>query len=127
MTYANDQDKDHIFGSLELEFEASVCKVSGSASVTIDNNETLTEGSYQLRWYCDASPDEVPTTMEEAIEVAKKLPSMVTEKNDGKGVPVQFTFTSIAKLKKIFKVICLSSVKQVVLFNEFKRFVSISG
>ena len=97
---------NEIHGSLQFSFKKiPSVSVEGGAKVKYVDKDIDLHEYYRLEWYSDCQLEgDIPTTIEEAVEATKKLPQGITDQNDGKGVPIEFEFTSIEDLKKIFKV-----------------------
>ena len=90
-------------GALELAFTAGCVEVGGKAHIDMKDVDKVNVKDFKVDWYSDCLIDTVPQTIEEAIETIKTLPGEITNQNDGKGVPLQYTFTSIKSLQKMFE------------------------
>ena len=78
-----------------------IAKIKGEADVDYKDKLKEDNCSLDVTIFSDAV-DCTPLTFESALEEATKLPQMLKQKNDGKGVAISFTLTPVAAIASIF-------------------------
>ena len=112
-----------------------VVDVTGEGSVAYQTNQDNIEENYNLHVFGDIMPtdEEVPRTFEEALKLMKRLPSLVSNANDGKGKPLKYIMVPLSLLAKYLKISTIAdrmikdlsenSITRVVqLFDEISGF-----
>ena len=106
------EEATKVKGALEAELKKlkGVLDLGGSTGAEYDsyyedkNKSTGRKFTYYSK--CDEFDKDgnLPTAFEEAVEQAKKLPTILARYNKGKGVPITFSLMPIESLLKRFKV-----------------------
>ncbi|OQV23100.1 putative Neoverrucotoxin subunit beta [Hypsibius exemplaris] len=136
--YANDDNdrKSDIAGTLQAELQkvfSNLAAAGSQGSTTAGKSDILRHKSLSVKIYGDiVSDDNVPHTIEDALSLAQKMPSLVQRANDGKGRPVTFYLTPLSTLEKnltfanntapLIRSLEVSSVTQFMdLFDDIHR------
>lgn len=107
MKIAN-EDGTNIKGELGLEL-SELAKQFGNLNANVsgkyDRKNTVDRNHFDFKLLCDVSmvDQDIPTTFDEVMHVAKKLPSFVEKINGGKGVPIQYELISLNSIRRICK------------------------
>ena len=90
----------------EINKLEGVLDVGGSSSADYEDKNKSTGRKFTYYSKCDLFDKDgtLPTTFEQAVEQAKKLPATLASYNNGKGVPITFSLMPIESLLKRFKV-----------------------
>ena len=105
--FYDSEEKKEIEGGLEAEMNKLKAAVDVGGHAKVKYNDGTLEKEEKFRFYskCDVGnkKDDLPTTFEEAVKQAKKLPSLIKGTNSGKGVPQKFYLTPLEVVKKWFR------------------------
>jgi hypothetical protein len=84
--------------------EKAAFSISGSASVKFDESERKMGESLAIKFYGDFIPqnEDLPNSVENTIELMKKIPKFIENSNEGKGVPIEIELIPIAVAEKLF-------------------------
>lgn len=96
------QDKQTVQGSLggKLEFFVGSIGVNGEVNLNEDELKQFSQFSFEL--YGDVLPDQLPTTIVEAIVLMKTVPKLLIDGNDGKGnAALLYTMLPIPLLREL--------------------------
>ena len=95
-------------GALQAELNKlkGLLSASGSASADYNGKNKSTGRKFTYYSKCDVfdRQGDLPTSFEEAVEQARKMPATLAGYNKGKGVPITFTLMPIKRLLKRLKV-----------------------
>lgn len=133
MESMNSESKDikEVEGELSAELNkiaSNFIEVSGQATIDYKKKEKEKENSFSLHVFADVLPDgDLPQTVEEAIELMKKLPTLLQEANQGKGKPIRYMMVPISTINHVLNKTELSADRLVEQLDEeaIARFVSL--
>ena len=101
--YANENEKFEIGGQLNAELKKiqGVLDVGGEAGIKYESSGKKDFSGFKCTWYGDVIPRnaKLPENFEEARDLAVKLPAALEDTNGGKGVPLKFSFVSVAQAR----------------------------
>ena len=102
------EEATKVKGALEAELKKlkGVLDLGGSTGAEYEDKNKSTGRKFTYYSKCDVFDKDgnLPTTFDEAVEQAKKLPTILARYNKGKGVPITFSLMPIESLLKRFKV-----------------------
>ena len=102
------EEATKVKGALEAELKKlkGVLDLGGSTGAEYEDKSKSTGRKFTYYSKCDVFDKDgnLPTAFEEAVEQAKKLPTILARYNKGKGVPITFSLMPIESLLKRFKV-----------------------
>ena len=101
--YSNENEKFEIGGQLNAELKKiqGLLDAGGKAGIKYQSSDKNDYTGFKCTWYGDVIPRKakLPEKFKEARDLAVKLPAALEDTNGGKGVPLKFTFVSVAKAK----------------------------
>ena len=100
----NNQDKKHVRTCLSAELMKfnEFVSVSAKGEGGLNKGMNFTESKYEINFYGDFLPvSELPNTKEKALEMMRKMPSLVNMANDGKGNQISFKLMPIADIARV--------------------------
>ena len=105
--YSNDSENFQISGNLSAQFQRmkKTLDIKGKAKLDFDTKDKQNEMKFDFSWTCDVAPEgsTLPTTFEEARDLAVTLPTLVSNTPNGKGVPLKFKFVSVTEAREWLK------------------------
>ena len=107
VTDENKEDREvkEVKGALDIELEKIkklIAVGGGDASGEFKKHKTDVEKRFSLEICGDVlldSSDEFPDTLEHAVEILRQIPKLISESNDGKGVPVSYVMIPLKSLR----------------------------
>ncbi len=103
---SDNEDEMEVKGKLQAEVEKlKGLSLKGEARVDIAEKDKAQGCSFSYHSKCDVSDlnKYIPSTFESALSVATKLPSVVKNTNNGKGIPITLTMLSLNTVRKMCK------------------------
>lgn len=88
-----------------LSLQASLCKakisVQGKGAADVVDSSSSLNLDFTIKFYADISgiDDSLPTTVDEAVCLIKKIPSLIRTENEGRGKALSFVLAPLSLLK----------------------------
>ncbi|RNA42113.1 hypothetical protein BpHYR1_033755 [Brachionus plicatilis] len=101
------KNKQEIEGTFKAAFSKikALVDLSANANIETERKESTVLNETNVKFKADmVSDEELPTTVEEAINFLKKFPSKLLQTNKGKGVPLEFELLSLNEIKRLFQI-----------------------
>ena len=99
------KEETAIKGALGVHLEKLKGLVSAEGSARVDYNDTEKEQLDKFTYKCTSdvstTDKDLPTSFEGALELARSLPKIVKETNDGKGVPLLYMMMPLETVAKM--------------------------
>ena len=104
--YANQENakQTEVEGLLKAKLDKVAYAINGEGQANYEEKENEYTNNFSFRSNCDivTTDEELPSTLQEAIEFVKKLPKLVREANNGKGKPLSYTLLPISSIVAYF-------------------------
>ena len=117
----NKEDKDvtKVRQTLRLDVEKlkNLVDIKASEEVSYDNKNEESHKNYTFHCFTDVYPPdkELPVTFGGAVDLARNLPKLMKERNNGKGVPLTYTMMPLANVIKMCKLQVQNTVKYTAI------------
>jgi energy-coupling factor transporter ATP-binding protein EcfA2 len=107
--------KTEIEGMLQAKFLKISSSIRGEADVVNSSQDEEKALKFNLKMFGDFLPEnQLPQTVDDAIQLMKEMPRLAQAANGGKGKPVLYTLTPLSFLTQIFKL----NIQQNIIINE---------
>lgn len=99
------EERKAVEGRLNAAMNKITESLSGKGEAHYENQGKEDRRNFSIRSNCDivTTDEELPTTLEQAIDFVKKLPRLIRESNNGKGKPLSYTLLPISSVRKYLK------------------------
>ena len=105
--YQNTENRNvkEVEGKMAAKFDKISFSIKGEGDVDHQKKGTNEELQFKIHMYGNILPgnDPLPTNLEDALTLMKKMPQYVSKSNEGKGMPLTYSLIPISLLKDHLK------------------------
>lgn len=105
--YANQENEKRtkVEGLLKAEMEQISYAIKGQGKTSYEDEKKEYTKEFSFSSNCDivTTDDELPSSLQQAIEFVKQLPKLVKQSNNGKGKPLSYTLLPLSSIIKYFQ------------------------
>ena len=115
----DENEKTLVEGKLSAKMEKISNSIKGGVEAAFNSNDIDNSHNFRFHMHGDVLPraEDLPTTFEETLKLMKKVPSLIADANNGKGIPLMYSLVPIALVKKCMEFTsavdtCIVSLKE---------------